>query len=50
MKLARLAFVVVLTIASASVAYAVQPDEMMRDPVLEGRARTLSAELRCMVC
>jgi cytochrome c-type biogenesis protein CcmH len=50
MKLARLALVIVLTIASASLAYAVQPDEMMRDPVLEGRARTLSAELRCMVC
>jgi len=31
-------------------AYAVQPDEMLRDPMLEGRARALSAELRCMVC
>jgi len=31
-------------------AWAVQPDEMLKDPVLEGRARTLSKELRCMVC
>jgi cytochrome c-type biogenesis protein CcmH len=29
---------------------AVQPDEMLKDPVLEGRARDLSRELRCMVC
>lgn len=31
-------------------AYAVQPDEMLKDPALEHRARQLSAELRCMVC
>jgi cytochrome c-type biogenesis protein CcmH len=29
---------------------AVQPDEMLRDPALEARARTLSQQLRCMVC
>ena len=29
---------------------AVQPDEMLKDPVLEHRARDLSRELRCMVC
>ena len=29
---------------------AVQPDEMLVDPQLEARARTLSRELRCMVC
>ncbi|WP_238121542.1 cytochrome c-type biogenesis protein [Xanthobacter sp. NFM-26] len=29
---------------------AVQPDEMLKDPALEGRARTLSSELRCLVC
>jgi cytochrome c-type biogenesis protein CcmH len=34
----------------AAPAFAVQPDEILRDPVLEGRARTLSQELRCMVC
>jgi cytochrome c-type biogenesis protein CcmH len=31
-------------------AYAVQPDEIMSDPVKEARARDLSRELRCMVC
>jgi len=31
-------------------AYAVEPDEMLDDPVLEERARSLSAELRCLVC
>ena len=31
-------------------AYAVQPDEIMDDPVKEARARVLSRELRCMVC
>ena len=34
----------------AAAAGAVQPDEMMKDPALEARARTLSAELRCLVC
>lgn len=31
-------------------ALAVQPDEVLKDPVLEARARNLSAGLRCMVC
>lgn len=31
-------------------ALAVQPDEVLQNPVLEGRARALSEELRCMVC
>ncbi len=34
----------------AAAAGAVQPDEVMKDPALEARARSLSAELRCMVC
>jgi cytochrome c-type biogenesis protein CcmH len=34
----------------ANPAYAVQPDEIMSDPVQESRARDLSRELRCMVC
>jgi cytochrome c-type biogenesis protein CcmH len=29
---------------------AVQPDEVLDDPALEGRARALSAGLRCLVC
>lgn len=31
-------------------ALAVNPDEMLKDPALEQRARELSAQLRCMVC
>ncbi|MBP0614752.1 cytochrome c-type biogenesis protein CcmH [Jiella sp. KSK16Y-1] len=31
-------------------AYAVNPDEMLKDPALEARARRLSAGLRCLVC
>jgi cytochrome c-type biogenesis protein CcmH len=34
----------------AGPALAVQPDEMMKDPALEARARALSGELRCLVC
>ncbi len=36
--------------ALAAPAFAVQPDEVMKDPALEARARALSGELRCMVC
>ncbi len=35
---------------AAMPAHAVQPDEILKDPVLETRARGLSAQLRCMVC
>jgi cytochrome c-type biogenesis protein CcmH len=39
-----------MTLLSSSSAWAVRPDEMLKDPTLEARARTLSKELRCMVC
>ena len=39
-----------IVVATAAPAFAVQPDEMLKDPVLEARARALSGELRCMVC
>ena len=42
--------VVALALCSAAPALAVQPDEILPDPKLEGRARALSHELRCMVC
>jgi cytochrome c-type biogenesis protein CcmH len=42
-------FALALMIGS-SVAFAVQPDEIMSDPAKELRARDLSRELRCMVC
>jgi cytochrome c-type biogenesis protein CcmH len=41
---------VVLALLSAAPALAVQPDEVLADPALEARARSLSRELRCMVC
>ena len=31
-------------------AAAVEPDEMLEDPVLESRAREISKQLRCVVC
>ena len=37
-------------LAGASPSFAVQPDEILPDSALETRARTLSRELRCMVC
>jgi cytochrome c-type biogenesis protein CcmH len=43
------ALLAALTLASPA-ALAVQPDEMLSDAALETRARTLSKELRCMVC
>ncbi|MCD1624544.1 MAG: cytochrome c-type biogenesis protein [Paracoccaceae bacterium] len=39
-----------VTILIAPQALAVQPDEVLDNPVLEGRARELSRGLRCMVC
>ncbi len=31
-------------------AMAVEPDEVLKDPVLEKRARVISVDLRCLVC
>ena len=39
-----------LLLALAAPALAVQPDEVLKDPRLEARARGLSQHLRCMVC
>ncbi len=49
-RLHVMAAMVLLGLAANSQAYAVQPDEMLRDPALEARARTLSQDLRCVVC
>jgi len=45
----RLLMLLALFFAAAP-AFAVNPDEVLSDPALEARARTISAELRCMVC
>jgi cytochrome c-type biogenesis protein CcmH len=47
MRALVLALVLAFNITSA---VAVQPDEMLKDPALEVRARALSHNLRCMVC
>ncbi len=39
-----------LLLAPLNTALAVQPDEMLSDPVQEARARAISADLRCLVC
>ena len=41
---------VALLFGTALSAAAVEPSEMLDDPVLEQRARALSAEIRCVVC
>jgi cytochrome c-type biogenesis protein CcmH len=45
----RLAAVLTLALL-ATPALAVRPDEILADPALEARARTLSQGLRCLVC
>ena len=40
----------ILCLILAAPAWAVQPDEVLDDPVLESRAREISAGLRCPVC
>jgi len=44
------ALLVALALFGAPPTFAVQPDEILADSALEGRARALSRELRCMVC
>jgi cytochrome c-type biogenesis protein CcmH len=41
---------IVLWLALVVPVQALDPSEMLKDPALEGRARALSAELRCLVC
>lgn len=41
---------VLLAVFSAAPALAVAPDEMLANPALEARARSISEGLRCMVC
>ena len=43
-------FLFFVLIGAVSPVYAVRPDEMLADPVLEARAREVSRELRCLVC
>ena len=49
MRIIHFALFAALALGAAP-ALAVQPDEVMKDPALEARARALSEELRCLVC
>ena len=49
MRILRI-FALGLSLTASLPALAVQPDEVLPDPALEQRARTLSRDLRCMVC
>jgi cytochrome c-type biogenesis protein CcmH len=46
----RAVLVAILMLLSLASAHAVNPEEMLKDPVAEARARKLSAGLRCLVC
>lgn len=46
----RQAVFLALALSCASPVFAVQPDEILADPGLEARARSLSQGLRCLVC
>jgi cytochrome c-type biogenesis protein CcmH len=46
----RALIALLLTLLLAAPAFAVLPDEILADPALEARARTISATLRCLVC
>ncbi|MCK2055552.1 cytochrome c-type biogenesis protein [Methylobacterium sp. 37f] len=46
----RAAVALALLLAAAGGARAVQPDEVLKDPVMEARARDISSGLRCLVC
>jgi len=46
----RLLALVIMMLVAATPLLAVEPDEILKDPRLEERARTLSSELRCLVC
>jgi cytochrome c-type biogenesis protein CcmH len=50
MRMLRFMFIALMLLGANVPAFAVQPDEILADPVLEARARVLSRELRCMVC
>ena len=48
--MSRILFGLLAILLAAAPAQAVQPDEVLKDPALEQRARGISAGLRCLVC
>ena len=45
-----LALTMLALLAQGAPSLAIEPDEVLADPVLESRARAISTELRCVVC
>jgi len=46
----RIVLALIAALLFGGAALAVQPDEVLKDPALEKRAREISAGLRCLVC
>ena len=46
----RLLAILAFLVAVSPAALALTPDEQLKDPALEQRARAISAQLRCLVC
>jgi cytochrome c-type biogenesis protein CcmH len=46
----RVWFLAAMLLLASVAAFAVEPSERLADPALESRARTISEELRCLVC
>ncbi|HEY5363576.1 MAG TPA: cytochrome c-type biogenesis protein [Aestuariivirga sp.] len=46
----RIVFAIMLMLFSVQAAHAVLPSEMLTNPVQEARARSISSNLRCLVC
>ncbi|WP_112663085.1 cytochrome c-type biogenesis protein [Microvirga flavescens] len=46
----RFLFILLAVLSLSGAAHAVQPDEVLKDPALETRARGISSGLRCLVC
>ena len=48
--MSRFVLAALIMLVPASPSIAIEPDEVLADPVLETRAREISKELRCVVC
>ena len=46
----NLALAILLALSIASTAFAISPDEILKDPALEARARAIGQSLRFLVC
>ncbi len=46
----RFVLALIAALVFGGAAFALQPDEVLKDPALERRAREISAGLRCLVC